>query len=119
MVLDAGIATVKRGHNTAANGEPMNMVYDIDLFVSYYGEKTVGFNRFFTAKENGLQADLLIEIQRFGGIVANKDIVELRSFKDSGVSGEYKILQVQHVLNDDGLPMTDLTLERISPIEEG
>ena len=30
----------------------------------------------------------------------------------------YKILQVQHLLDEDGQPVTDLTLERVSVIDE-
>ena len=41
MVLDAGIANIFRGRNAAENGEMPNIVYDIQIFSSYYGEKTV------------------------------------------------------------------------------
>lgn len=119
MVLDAGVLKILRGHNEAENGDPVHMVYDIEIFRSYYGEKTVGIQRFYTAKSVDSQADLLVEIQRCGAVLANKDVCRLKSFKDSGISGDYKILQAQQVLDEDGIPMTDLTLQRIDPIEEG
>lgn len=119
MVLDAGVLKILRGHNEAENGDPVCMVYDIEIFRSYYGEKTVGIQRFYTAKSVDSQADLLVEIQRCGAVLANKDVCRLKSFKDSGISGDYKILQAQQVLDEDGIPMTDLTLQRIDPIEEG
>ncbi len=119
MVLDAGVLKILRGHNEAENGDPVRMVYDIEIFRSYYGEKTVGIQRFYTAKSVDRQADLLVEIQRCGAVLANKDVCRLKSFKDSGISGDYKILQAQQVLDEGGIPMTDLTLQRINPIEEG
>lgn len=119
MILDAGIATILRGHNNAGNGEPVNMVYDKEVFKSYYGEKTVGIQRFRAAKSDNEQADLLIEIQHCGDIRTNMDVCQLESFNSSGISGLYKILQVQRILDSDGIPMSDLTLQRIDPIENG
>lgn len=116
MELNDGIATILRGQNTAKNGDMPNIEYTLEVFKSYYGEKTVGFSRFFTAKANDSQADLLIEIQRCGEI-RDSDICRLESFRDSGVSGDYVIVQAQSVLDDDERPMTDLTLQRIEPIE--
>lgn len=118
MELNAGIATILRGRNTAGNGEMPNIVYDDQIFKSYYAEKTVGFSRFFTAKANDTQADLLIEIQRCGSIRPS-DICRVQSFYDSGVSGDYVVIQPQHVVDDDNLPVTDLTLQRIEPIGGG
>lgn len=118
MVLDAGIATVLRGHDIAENGQMPNVVYDIEITKSYYAEKTVGIQRFYAAKSNDNQADLMIEIQRCGS-VRTSDICRLEAFYDSGVSGDYVVVQAQHVLNEDNLPMTDLTLQRIDPIEGG
>ena len=68
MELNAGIATILRGRNTAENGEMPHIVYDEEVFRSYYAEKTVGFQRFYTAQSNGSQADLLIEIQRCSAV---------------------------------------------------
>ena len=116
MELNAGIATILRGRNTAGYGEMPNMVYDNQIFQSYYAEKTVGVTRFYTAKSNGSQADLLIEIQRCGDIRPS-DVCRLQSFYDSGISGDYVVIQPQQVVNEDNLPVTDLTLQRIEPIE--
>ena len=116
MELNAGIATILRGRNTAENGEMPHIVYDEEVFRSYYAEKTVGFQRFYTAQSNGSQADLLIEIQRCGA-VRPSDVCRLQSFYDSGISGDYVVVQPQQVTNANGLPATDLTLQRIEPIE--
>lgn len=118
MNLNDGIATILRGENTAENGEMPHVEYSKVIFESYFAEKTVGFSRFFTAKANDSQADLLIEIQRCG-VIRDSDVCRLESFRDSGISGDYVIIQSQNILDDDERPMTDLTLQRISPIEGG
>ena len=57
---------------------------------------------------------------KFNGMVGSitADRCELASYMDTGVSGFYKILQVQHLNNEDGLPVTYLTLERIEAIDQ-
>lgn len=117
MRLDAGIATICRGQNTAQNGEMPNIQYNKKIFESYYAEKTVGVTRFRTAQANNVRADVLIEIQRCGAITT-EDICTVQAFDDAGISGTYKIVQVQNVWDENGLQMTDLTLQRIEPIEE-
>lgn len=113
MLRDCGTCVVTRSVNTQTAGG-MPSYSDTEVCRGYYGEKTVGINRFYTAKAHNDQADLLIEIARNGGIRAT-DTATLTSFTDDGVTGEYKIIQVQHIIDDDGLPATDLTLERLMP----
>lgn len=116
MLLDSGIATIYNSRNTAAPGAFPVLVWDVEFFSSYYGDKTVGITRFWTAAAHDDRADLLIEIQRNGGI-STADRCQIQPFTDGATAGLYKILQVQHLLNEDGLPVTDLTLERISGID--
>lgn len=117
MLLDSGIATIWRLETTSQPGEMPKGTYSQEYYKSYYGEKTVGFARYWAAKAHDMQASLMIEIQRNGGI-NTADRCELASYMDTGVSGFYKILQVQHLNNEDGLPVTDLTLERIDAIDQ-
>ena len=116
MLLDSGIATIWRGRNKAEPGNKPDIVCDQEFFTSYYGNKTVGINRYWTAQANNDQADILIEIQRKSGISATDKVQLTPSFDDED-AGYYKILQVQQVMDDDGNPMTDLTLERIDNLE--
>lgn len=115
MLLDSGKATIRRGINTAPAGAKPVYQYT-DFFESYYGEKTVGINRFYAAKAHDDQADFLIEIQRNGGI-RTSDVCYLTPFMDAPSTGVYKIIQVQHVFDEDHLPKTDLTLERIDGVD--
>lgn len=117
MLLDSGVATIWRGRNTAPPGGKPVMEYDQRFFRSYYGDKTVGFARFWTAQAHDSQANFLVEICRNAGI-STADRCQLAPYLDTGEEGYYKILQVQHLLDEDGLPVTDLTLERIDAIDE-
>lgn len=116
MLLDAGIANIWRGVNTASPGSLPVVEYTQQYFTSYYGDKTVGVQRYWTAQAHDDRADLLIEIQRNAGI-STADRCQLQPVFDEVAAGYYKILQVQHLLDSDGRPVTDLTLERIDSLE--
>ena len=116
MLLDAGIATIWRGMNTASPGGLPVTEYTQQYFASYYGDKAVGVQRYWTARAHDDRADLLIEIQRNAGI-STADRCQLQPALDEAAAGLYKILQVQHLLDSDGQPVTDLTLERIDSLE--
>lgn len=117
MLLDNGIATVWRRELTSAPGDMPMEKFSKEVFKSYYGNKTVGYARYWTAQAHDSQANFLIEIQRNAGI-STADRCQLEPFSDLEATGYYKILQVQHLLDEDGLPVTDLTLERIDAIDE-
>lgn len=117
MLLDAGIATIWQGRNKSSAGSMPDIMYDEQVFASYYGEKTVGIGRFWKAKAQDDCVDLLIQVQRSAKISTNYRCY-LQPSGDSGATGWYKILQVQHVVDEDGQPMTDLTLQRIEGIDD-
>ncbi len=117
MLMDSGIATIWRSELMSNPGEMPKESFTKEYFKSYYGNKTVGFARYWTAKAHDSQANFLIEIQRNAGITT-ADRCQLEPYLDQEVSGYYKILQVQHLEDEDGLPVTDLTLERIDCIDE-
>lgn len=117
MLLDSGIATIWRAKTTSMPGNMPKEDFSEEYFKSYYGNKTVGITRFWTAKAHDDTADFLIEIQRNAGI-STADRCQLTPYLDAEMGGYYKILQVQHVTDENGLPMTDLTLERIYVIDE-
>ena len=73
-------------------------------------EKTVGTNRYYIAKAQNDRVDMLIEVQQNRSISAATDEAEI-----DGVY--YRIVQVQQVIDEDGIPMTDLALERGEGLE--
>lgn len=122
MLLSSGIVTIYRQTNVAKPGGMPKYEWDV-ICQSYYGEKTVGVNRYYTAKAHDDQTDMLIEIQR------NKDIspatdragIDRKYLGMDPVDGDnnvyFRITQIQQVLDEDDLPMTDLALERIDGLE--
>lgn len=105
MLLDSGILKLYRLVNTAPNGNMPNekLVY-VDS--AYYGERTVGYNRQYAAKAVNESVDKLIRIWRDESISAGMYVL----LEDSN---QYQIDFVQHLLDDDGLKVTDLTLSRL------
>ena len=99
MNLDSGIARICRCTETATPGELPGETWT-EVCASYYGEKTVGVQRYYTAK-----------VQRNRDIFPVRDRVQL----DDGTF--YRITQVQHVEDEDGLPMTALSLERLEGLD--
>lgn len=115
MILDRGIAEVWRESASTPSGS-MPKVPKQKVFSSYYGERTVGFTRYFTALAHDDQIDLLVRIQRFGVTTADKII--LQPVTEDGTAGTYNVVQVQHITDEDGLLMTDLSLERTEGVDE-
>lgn len=115
MVFDAGTLAVLRGANTAPPGGMPEMGYT-HVWASCYAEKTVGTTRFYAAKQYGQRPDALVRIPRVHHLNTAADIVKLHpyAYKDEN---EYSILQIQQVTDDDGLPATDLSLQRVDIAE--
>ena len=116
MLLDSGIATIFRYSNIAQPGQMPHPSWQNQIFASYYGDKTAGIQRYWTAKAQDDRADLLIEIQRCSAVSTAVRCV-LQPVLDEAAAGPYKIIQVQQLLDEDGQPVTDLTLERIESLE--
>lgn len=68
----------------------------------FFEERTVGFSRHFEAGRNGQRVDRLIRIWRTA--VSTRDLCRI-----DGVT--YDILQVQPKTDEEGMLVTDLTLQ--------
>lgn len=115
MTLDSGTLVIKRPTVATPDGGMPSVTYQ-DVFAGYYGSRTVGYNRYFTALAADDQIDLLVRIQRF--VASNADLAVLTPAGADGTGGTYNIVQVQHLEDDDGLPVTDLSLQRTEGINE-
>lgn len=104
MLLDAGIVGIYEQTLTSAAGAMPAASWSL-IWQSYYGNKTVGINRYYTAMANNDRIDMLIEVN------PNTNISPAAHRAKIG-DVWYKIAQVQQIIVD-GLPMTDLALERI------
>lgn len=110
MVLDSGTLIVWRGANTAPPGGMPDFNYT-HVWTSYYAERTVGVTRFYSGQQYGDRPDILVRVPRNHGLNPSTDIVKLRpySYQDNN---EYAILQVQHIVDEDGLPATEISLQK-------
>lgn len=115
MTLDSGILKIKRKTVQPPMGEMPVETWN-EIFTGYYGSRTVGYNRFWTAMQNLDRIDLLVRIQRFPA--STEDRAVLTPMEADATGGTYNILQVQHLEDEDGLPVTDLTLQRMEGVHE-
>jgi len=74
-----------------------------------YKERTVGFGRYYTAKQQNVNVATVIRCQRVNGL-SEKDTDVLIAVLVDG--NQYKVAQVQYI---EGIhpPVMDLTLERV------
>lgn len=109
MILDDGVLTVCVLKNVAPKGA---MPREILLPVSshYYGERTVGFARQYAAKGVSEQVDKLVRIWQNRQIRIGMYILEV----DTGE--QYRVDNVQHLDDEDGLRVTHLTLKRLDDL---
>ena len=72
---------------------------------AYYGERTIGYNRYYARLGANQQIDMLVRIW------------ENRRIKIGMVAiiqnEQYRISNIQHIIADDGLRATDISLERL------
>ena len=110
---DAGLVTICSLSNLSAAGARPVMVLS-PVLSDYFGERTVGYNRYYAAKGVNEQVDLLIRIGRTTAARIGMYAVLTYSEND----GQYRITNVQQLLDDDGLKCTDLTLTRMDELYE-
>lgn len=106
--MDAGVLTLCELVNTADAGRmPVQKLNAVAC--GYYEDRLVGYNRYFAAAGVNEQVDLMTRVWRMPCARAGMYAVLSCGEND----GQYRIVQVQHLLNDDGLKITDLTLQRL------
>lgn len=110
---DAGLCTVCTLSNTAEAGAMPVMVLS-PVLSDYFGERTVGYNRYYAALGVNEQIDLLIRIGRT--TEARIGMYAVLSYSEN--DGQYRITNVQQLLGEDGLKCTDLTLSRMDELYE-
>ena len=75
---------------------------------AYFGERTIGYNRYYAAQGVNQDISLLIRIWRYPVKIGMYAVLSM-----SENDGQYRITNVQHLLDDDGLKVTDLTLSAL------
>ena len=117
MPLDAGELTVWRGTNSAPAGGMPAMDYT-QVWGSCYENRTIGVTRYYTAQQHGDRADVMVRVPRTYVISPAEDRIILNPY-DHRDGNAYRVTQKQDVLDENGLPATDLTMERDEGIDAG
>lgn len=106
MILDSGIATIWRVFSDGEPGGKQTKRHE-KLLSGWYGDRVVGFSRFFAAKQANTKVDRMIRILR--------PVVEVRGDDLCEVGGAfYRIVQAQYTRDvSAGEDVVDLTLERM------
>ena len=75
------------------------------------GAPTVGYRRFFEAKQAGVSADLVVTVPiQYQSLCAQKELLEYESFRIPG-KAIYRVVQVQ-IRPDSAPPCLQLTLQK-------
>lgn len=107
-MFDFGVVQVCALTNTAAPGAmPVERLTEVGRF--QFGELTVGMQRFYAAAGVNQRVDLMIRTWWAPMAAAGMYAV----LTDSAYNGQYRIQQVQHRADADGLRVTDLSLSRL------
>lgn len=109
MLHDDGILTVcsLENQNAASSARTPNERL-VPGQRHYFGERTVGYGRQYAAMGVNQQVDMLVEIWQDRSIRIGMYAV---------IDGEqYRIDNVQHLKNDDGLRVTYLTMRRLEDL---
>lgn len=105
--MQAGKVTICDLVNTAdAGAMPVEKLSPVTA--ALFEERAVGYNRFYAAQGVNQQIDLLIRVWRMAVQIGQYAVLEM-----SENNGQYRITNVQNLMNDDGLKVTDLTLSRL------
>lgn len=105
---DAGHISVCELHEIGEAGlMPVQML--VEVTSADFEERTFGMARQYAAKGVNEQIDLLVRIWRDPQVRIGMFAVVTSSEYD----GQYRIDDVRHQLDDDGLKVTDITLARL------
>lgn len=107
MLLDDGTVKICRLENKTESGRmPKEKLAEVSEH--FFGERTVGYGRQYAAKGVSQQVDMLIRIWQDRTIRIGMYAV---------IDGDqYRIDNVQHLYDDDGLRVTDLTLQQLEDL---
>lgn len=115
---DAGIVTICKLTDSAAAGDMPKEFLDPQS-KSYFEERSVGYNRQYAAMGVNERVDMLIRIWRDASIrVGMYAVLTDYEGQQNEDGDQYRINNVQQLLDDDGLKVTDLTLYRMDELYE-
>lgn len=107
MTYDDGIVeiyAIQSGKD--ASGKPVKGLRLKERF--YFGYDVLGINRYYTALQANQQIDAVLNTPGWNDVSAGKDIAVLED------GSQYTVQMVQKMLDEDGLRITKLSIERLT-----
>lgn len=105
MLLDSGVLRICTLKQIGQNGK-MPKQQLVPGQRKYYGERVVGYGRQYAAMGASERVDMLARIWQ-------DRTVRIGMYALDGLGDQYRIGNVQHLTDEDGLKVTDLSLERL------
>lgn len=121
---DAGIVTICNLVNKADYGDMPADVLEAakdpagEDMAYQFEERTVGYNRQYAAQGAGERVDMLVRIWRAPVKIGQYAVLTDYEYQENEAGDQYRISNVQHVLDRYGLKVTDLTLYRLDKLYE-
>ena len=117
-MMNAGIVTICTLEDTAEHGNMpkpklVPLIYDDEELSWQFEERTVGMNRQYQAKGVSERVDMLIRIWRAPVRIGMYAVLTDYEGQENPEGDQYRIDNVQQLLDDYGLKVTDLTLYRL------
>ena len=108
MILDSGRLWCCTLSNTAPNGSmPKEKLHKEREYL--FGERTVGYGRQYAAKGVNEQVDMLVRVWQ-------DRCIRIGMYALVNEEEQFRITNVQHLTDEDGLKVTDLTLQRLDDL---
>ena len=121
---DAGSVTICRLVNTSGSGdmpkdvlEPLKDDND-EILTWQFEERTIGYGRQYNAKSVMERVDMLIRIWRCPARIGMYAVLTDYEGQENPEGDQYRIDNVQNLLDRNGLKVTDLTLYRMEELYE-
>lgn len=108
MTCDTGLLAICRLSYPPAGGKMPEAVLE-ELWRQFYSERSIGYRRLYAAQGVNQQIDRLVRVWEDRNIQP-----EMFAVLENGE--QYRIDMVQHLLNEDGLKVTDLTLKKVDTL---
>lgn len=116
-MMDAGLVTLCNLQNTAEAGDmPKEMLVPVETL--QFEERTVGVTRFYAAQGANQQIDMLIRVWRTRARIGMYALLTDYEGQENEGGDQYQIDRVQHLVDQSGLKVTDLTLRRVDNLYE-
>lgn len=119
-MMDAGLVGFYRLENTAESGDmPKNKLVAVSEENEWqFEERTVGYGRQYEAKGVSERVDMLIRIWRAPVRIGWYAVLTEYEGQENPEGDQYRIDNVQNLVDIDGLKVTDLTLYRMDKLYE-